>query len=87
MSRTKAAKILALEVADKHVWHVNRNLLHVSQELSHEEWLEFCKKMADWFQGDAPDEWDEYTKANKERKAKSDAAALEKVMAERRQGS
>ena len=85
MSRSKAAKIIALEGADKHIWWIKRNLLGVWRALSHDEWLEFCTKMGDWFQGDAHDEWDKYDKANKERKAKSDVAALQKVMTERGQ--
>jgi len=83
MSRTKAAKILALEGADKCIWYTKRNLLGVWRELSHEEWIEFCTKMGDWLHGDAIDEWDKYDKANKERKSKSDAAALERVQIER----
>ncbi len=83
MSRAKAAKILALEGADKHIWFVKRGLLRVWRELSRDEWLVFCTKMGNWFLKQAPDEWDKYHAANLARKAKSDKAALEKVIAAR----
>ena len=83
MSRSKAAKIIALEGADRHVWYNKRNLRLVWKALSHDDWIEFCKKMADWFLSDAPDEWDDAARFNKARKAKSDKAALKRVVEER----
>lgn len=83
MSREKAAAIAALSPSDKAVYISKRNQRSYWQRLSHEEWIEFCKKMGDWFTKSAPDEWDKYIIANNERKAKSDEAALLRAVKEK----
>jgi len=83
VSRQKVAAILALNEPDRAAWVIKRQLMVHWRQLDHKDWVKFCKQMATWFSKDAPDEWDKYTQANKERKAKSDAAALKKVLAER----
>lgn len=84
MSKEKAAAILTLTGVDKSVYYIKRNLQSHWRSLSHEEWVEFCKVMENWFAKEALDEWDEYVKVNNARKAKSDQMALERVLESRR---
>ncbi len=76
MSKAKAAAILALEPADRAVYDMKRQMRGSWQRLTHAEWVDFCAQMGVWFKKSAPDEWDEYVKANMERKRLSDEAAL-----------
>ena len=76
MSKKKALSILSMSSADKSVYLSKRNQRSYWQDLSHDEWVEFCKIMGDWFTNDAADEWDDYVVSNNERKAASDLAAL-----------
>ncbi len=76
MSKAKAAAILALEPAERAVYDMTRQMRGPWQRLSHDEWVDFCGQMGAWFIDSAPDEWDEYVKANKERKRLSDEAAV-----------
>ncbi len=78
MSKEKAAKLASLSTVDMSVYRSKRNQRSYWQGLPHKDWVAFCKKMADWFTNEAPDEWDNYVIANKARKAKSDEAALQK---------
>ncbi|KKL92826.1 hypothetical protein LCGC14_1880820 [marine sediment metagenome] len=78
MSREKAAALMALSDVDAAVYRSKRNQRSYWQRLDHDEWVEFCKKMGDWFSDEAPDEWDNYVIANNARKAASDKAALER---------
>lgn len=80
MGVKKAAAILALEGADKSEWYTKRQLRAQWNKLPHDEWVRFCGLMADWFSTDAPDEWDEYTKANNLRKARNDKTVLEALI-------
>ncbi len=76
MSKEKVAKLISLSVKDKAIYMSKRNHRSYWQQLSHKEWVAFCKEMGDWFSKDAPDEWDKYVKANNARKAKSDEDAV-----------
>ena len=76
MSREKAAAIAALSNVDFAVYRSQRNQRSYWQKLPHDEWAEFCTKMADWFKKDATDEWDKFVVANNARKAANDEAAL-----------
>lgn len=78
MSREKAAALMALSEVDMAVYKTKRNQRSYWQTLSHDEWVEFCGKMAAWFSVEAADEWDEYVIANNARKAASDKTALER---------
>ncbi len=78
MSREKMAKLMALSETEMAVYRSKRNQRVCWQRLSHEDWVEFCKEMAGWFDREAPNEWDDYVKANNARKAKSDAEALKR---------
>jgi len=80
MGVKKAAAILALEGADKSEWYIKRQLRAQWTKLPHDEWVKFCRSMSDWFSTDAPDEWDEYVKANTLRKARNDKAVLEALI-------
>ena len=61
MSREKAIAIMQMSPTDKSVYLSKRNQRTFWQDLSHDEWVAFCKSMADLFKKDAPDEWDNYT--------------------------
>ncbi len=76
MSRDKAAELMSSSNVDMAVYRSKRNQRAYWQRLTHEEWVEFCNTMGEWFNVSAQDEWDDYVKANNERKAKSDADAL-----------
>lgn len=76
MSKEKAAALAALSPTDLAVYTATRNLRGHWQRLTHKDWASFCKKMGKWLTESATDEWDAYTKANNERKAKSDIEAL-----------
>ena len=78
MSREKAAALMALSDVDMAVYRSKRNQRSYWQRLSHDEWVEFCEKMGEWFSNEADDEWDNYVIANNKRKAASDKAALAK---------
>ena len=76
MSKEKALALMQMNAAEKSVYLAKRNQRAYWQNLKHDEWVEFCKVMGKWFTKDAPDEWDDYTIHNGERKAASDLAAL-----------
>lgn len=83
MSKEKSIAIASLSPVDKAVYLTKRNQRSYWQKLSHKEWETFCGKMAEWFEDVAPDEWDDFIKANKDRKAKSDKEALIRAVEER----
>ena len=74
--REKTAKLMAMSDAEKAVYRSKRNQRSYWQNLSHDEWVEFCKTMGEWFINEAADEWDKFVISNNERKAASDLAAL-----------
>ncbi len=76
MSKEKAIAIMQLNPTEKSVYLSKRNQRAYWQDLTHDEWVKFCKAMADWFKKDAASEWDDYSVSNNERKAASDLAAL-----------
>ncbi len=76
MSKEKAIAIMLLSPTDRSVYLSKRNQRSYWQDLKHDEWVEFCKAMADWFKKDAANEWDDYVASNDDRKAASDKAAL-----------
>ena len=76
MSKEKALALMQMTAVEKGVYLSRRNQRTFWQNLSHDEWAEFCTVMADWFKNDATDEWDDYVISNNERKAASDLAAL-----------
>ena len=80
LASEKAAALMSLSPVDKAAYRSKRNQRLYWQRLSHAEWVEFCEKMGKWFLEVAPDERDNFVKFNKERKAASDAAALEQVI-------
>ncbi len=86
MSKEKAARIQGLSPVDRAVYTAKRNQRCYWQRLSHDDWVEFCEKMGQWFCESAPDEWDTYVAANKARKAESDKRALEMKMMQRQAG-
>ena len=76
MVNETALSIMQMSLMEKSVWLSKRNQRSYWQDLTHDEWVEFCKVMSDWFKNDAADEWDDYVIRNNERKAASDLAAL-----------
>ena len=76
MSKDKAKALAALSEVDYAVYRAKRNQTPNWRNLDHDGWVEFCRKMADWFKNGAADEWDKHVVANKARKAKSDEEAL-----------
>jgi len=87
MGKEKAAKMIGLTGAARSEFLIQRQLTRDWRSLSHKEWLKFCKNMADWFSTGAPTEFDDYVKANKERKLTSDIAALETIIKETGNGN
>ncbi len=76
MSKEKALDLMQMTIVEKSVYLSKRNQRSYWQNLSHNEWTEFCQSMANWFKKDAPDEWDDYVVANDERKKASYLEAL-----------
>lgn len=76
MSKNKQGIIDSMSHIDFAIYKAQRNQRPTWQKLSHDEWVEFCNKMSEWFSKDAADEWDNYVIANKARKAKSDEEAV-----------
>ena len=78
MSKGKSAALAALSEVDYAVYRAKRNHQPNWRNMAHEQWVDFCKKMGDWFKESAADEWDKHVVANKARKDASDEAALMK---------
>ena len=87
MSSEKAAGIIGLTGSAKSAFFIKRQLQRDWRSLSHKEWVKFCKEMAKWFTEEAPNEFNDYVKANKERKLNSDIAVLEKIISETGNGN
>ena len=79
MSREKVSRLMSMSDVDMAVYRSKRNQRSFWQRLNHNQWVEFCNKMAGWFKEHAHDEWDQVVALNNSRKLGSDVKAHEKA--------